>query len=169
VVVPNGRPEQGNRIPVPDETRPRWCARNFGGGLYWRPRAASATGCLKGVDGPQFGMCEALMVSSNLFFGGLAERLWRLAGTAGGRDLLLAQMARRLTFGRNIGIKPDDSFDLTRGIAPSAKLAADPVHIDVADPAVARNNQEDVVRSGFGDRVNATPLAIATVYASVGS
>lgn len=173
VVVPNARPEQGNRIPVPDETRPRWCARNYGGGLYWRPHVASATGCLKGADGPQdapqFGMCEALMVSSNLFFGGLAERLWRLAGTAGGNDLLLAQIARRVTFGRNIGVNPDDTFDLTRGQAPSAKLGADPVHIDVADPAVARKNQEDVIRSGFGDRVNATPLAIATVYASIGS
>jgi cell division protein FtsI/penicillin-binding protein 2 len=170
VIVPN-KPELGNRIPVPNDGHPRWCARNYKGGNYWAARAAADTGCPKAREGSQFGMCEALMVSSNLFFGGLAEWLWKSAGTAGGEDLLVAQIARRLTFGSHVGLESEGppSFDLTRGLAPTAKLSADPIHLDIADPSVARANPENVIRAGYGDRVEATPLAIATVYASIGS
>ena len=171
-----------NAAPAPNADHPQYCGRNVGyrknpGIKYWQARPASATGCPAGTSsgGEQFGMCEAIMVSSNLFYGGLGQRLFSLPPIDGEPPAL--RMAHRLTYG--VGVRPRQpgtpplpaeikrTFDLTRGKAPSLKLDADPVNMRAAQPGEAQRNAGAIVRSGYGDDVTATPLAIATVYASL--
>jgi cell division protein FtsI/penicillin-binding protein 2 len=171
------RPEDVNTIPVPNATRPFWCARNYGGGArYYLPRAPSATRCPAAARGSgQFGMCEAIMISSNLFFGAVAQTIVKADNQPEPFNL---RMARRLTYGPNVQgfvpgmAQPKDirrRFDLTRGRSPSAKLSADPINMAAVSPQQRREHPDAVVRAGYGDDVQATPLAITTVYASVGS
>ena len=122
-------------------------------------------------------MCEALIASSNLFYGGVAQRLFRMPGAENTVEPLTVRVAHKLSFGRSVvprGLPtPPDikdvirGFDLTRGKAPASALFADPITMRAAIPGEAGANAGSVVRSGFGDDVSATPLAIATIYASV--
>jgi cell division protein FtsI/penicillin-binding protein 2 len=169
------RPEDSNTIPVPDTGRPSWCGRNFHGAQFWDPKAPGDTKCPAALGGgSQFGMCEALMVSSNLFFGGVAQHLINSPLLDNRGDPITLAVARRLTFGSGIRAplpgyakSTANGFDLTRGQAPAPRLSADPVDMTAALPENRRRNPGAVVRSGFGDDVQATPLAMATAYASI--
>ena len=93
--------QDANSLPVPSADRPRWCARNFGRAGYWQPKPPATTRC--GVSSPrvrgdQFGLCEALMVSSNLFFGGISAQIRARTDRSGDSRLALDDMARRLAF-----------------------------------------------------------------------
>jgi len=153
-------------LPVPDDKHPIYCAKNFALESYdHAAKAPSRTGCPPGAAPPtkeRLGLCEALADSSNLFFGGLARKLQQL-GSA--RDPIpVTRMAERLSFGSG-------GFDLTRGALLAQKLRASPVRIDLAQAAgensASRIDPGRVVRSGFGQEVEATPLAMATIYASL--
>ncbi|MGJ5088997.1 hypothetical protein ACQR06_26025 [Bradyrhizobium sp. HKCCYLRH1065] len=175
-----------NAIAVPNEQNPQWCAHNFWGqrgvSAYWQavapttcPRASSSG------NAPQFGMCEALMVSSNLFFGGVAERLTRSAVHAESDPLALEKMARQLSFNHqpcrdaagNV-ISKDGSplpcgFNLLRSteLHPQ-KLRASPIRLDLRTYQDAAADLQTVLRTGWGDGADATPLAMASIYASLG-
>jgi cell division protein FtsI/penicillin-binding protein 2 len=153
-------------LPVPDDRNPYYCAKNFALESYEHAaKAPSRTGCPAGgasANRERLGLCEALADSSNLFFGGLARKLQQVASAR--EPFPLTRMAERLSFGSG-------SFDLTRGVPLAQKLRANPVRIDLAQPAgetsVSRVDPGRVVRSGFGQEVEATPLAMATIYASL--
>jgi cell division protein FtsI/penicillin-binding protein 2 len=164
-----------NTIPVPSARQPSWCARNFGWGDYWRPANPQDTGCpTEGATRSQFGMCEALMISSNLFFGGISWRLTDRSLNAPAPDMTISRVAHRLTFGgipkENPGSEATgiDRFDLTRGTMRSVpKLSADPIQFDLKNHGEALSNLPRLIRTGFGDGAAATPLAMATAYASI--
>lgn len=148
--------------------------------------APQKSGCAA-AGAPRLGLCEALITSSNLFFGGLAqlidgpavlrpdgtERLEELP------DLAVARMARRLfpDNGAAAGNRPVPAFDLLRGQLGRSvpRLLADPIVVKAArsgsladgrpDPNVAR--RIEVAESGYGQAVQATTLAMATTYAGI--
>jgi hypothetical protein len=173
--VTPGRPEDVNSIPVPTDENPRWCAQNYHKGPYWQVRPLADSRCPAAVPGrgntQQFSLCEAVMVSSNLFFGGLSQQLAAFAPTVGGNGLLVTQIAQRLTFGNpGAAQAPTAPFDLVRTDGVLArKLRADRIRFDLDSAAMAAKNLPKLIRTGYGDGAGATPLAIATVYAAVGS
>jgi hypothetical protein len=159
-------PISANTIPAPNPVNPQYCGRNFGKASYWQVMANKDTRCPEQMR-EQFGMCEALQKSSNIFYGGVAQRLFYLPGTTQGGIPLTLRVARRLSFGSDV--VRGSTFDLTRGKASSSRLGADPVFIASAVPGAAVKNPGSIVRTGFGDDVTATPLAMATIYASIAS
>jgi cell division protein FtsI/penicillin-binding protein 2 len=193
------RPQDANTIPVPDADRPRWCARNFRpskGSLtpYWQAKPPSMTDCDKDPFQPpkkesrqsakeQFGLCEALMVSSNLFFGGLSEQIFRGSTRLPQQPLLLDEMAQRLSFpdqpclDRSGQPRTDKDgrpmfcgFDLLRGNfgAYAEKLMAHAMRFDLVSNARASSDKQGLIRTGWGDGASATALSVASVYASLG-
>nr|WP_283814250.1 penicillin-binding transpeptidase domain-containing protein [Bradyrhizobium aeschynomenes] len=126
-------------------------------------------------------MCEALMVSSNLFFGGVAERLTRNAAHDESDPLGLEKMARQLSFDHqpcrdaagNVIIKDGSpqpcGFNLLRSaeLRPQ-KLRASPVRLDLRTYEDAVADLQTLLRTGWGDGADATPLAMASIYASLG-
>jgi cell division protein FtsI/penicillin-binding protein 2 len=137
----------------------------------------------------RFGLCEALMVSSNLYFAGLELRLDQskvAVQQADGRwtdrpgvnpDIDLARAMRRL-------FPTDKYLDLLTGttrqssrvrlagddgpIAAPDRLLAEPVMIAAARPAKSGDpRQVQVALAGYGQSVTASPIAMASVFASV--
>jgi cell division protein FtsI/penicillin-binding protein 2 len=179
-----------NAIPVPNSTSPQWCAHNYqaaGKGPidYWQPSRPGQTACDPGLKAgalAHFGMCEAIKVSSNLFFGGLSEQMTRRGPKRDDDRLAMDVIARRLSFdyqpcrdseGREVvdqsGKVSSCGFDLLRGMAGrAAKLRADPIHLDLPSVAKAFSDVPQLIRTGWGDGAAATPLAIASIYASLG-
>ena len=198
------------RVPVPKERRSRDCRARDGVApasvdmLYVPRRDPNRYACLQNFenkandghfipvtvsrcprgragDPRQLGLCEALMKSSNLFFGGLALKLDQpkvVEGT-GERtkkidDLALSKMANRLT-----PSLAEESYDLMRGglprQAPALFLDRPPVILDNAraDPSAANAPKPDrkvmAATSGYGQNVYAAPLAVASIYASLGA
>jgi cell division protein FtsI/penicillin-binding protein 2 len=162
-----------------------WCARNYraagatGASAYWAARPSVACG----GTGAQFGVCEALMVSSNLFFGGLAEQMTRQGPRVADGRLGIDLMARRLAFDdqdcvdRNGKVRTDKDgkplpcgFDLLRQMdgVQAVKLRAHPMRFDLPSNAAAMSNIQQLLRTGWGDGESATPLAMVTAYASIG-
>lgn len=137
----------------------------------------------------RFGVCEALMVSSNLYFAGLELRLDQskvAAEQSDGRwvdrkspsgELDLARAMKRI-------FPIDEPLDLLTGtkrqaspakpatddapIAAPASLLAEPVIIAAARPAKPGDpRQLQVAQAGFGQAVTASPVSMASVFASV--
>jgi cell division protein FtsI/penicillin-binding protein 2 len=151
------------------------------------PGIASYRQACKHSDPNSFGLCEAMAMSSNLFFGGMALYLDtpKFAGSrergAAMPELLLAQMTRRLfPDGLGIDAEPDAprrDFNLLRGPPFNqrgfnvSRLNATPFRLPV-EAARERDGdlrQLDLVLNGIGQAVTATPVNVATVYASVAS
>jgi cell division protein FtsI/penicillin-binding protein 2 len=198
------------RVPVPKERRSRECAAREGSAtasvdmLYVQRRSPARYACLQNfenrpnethfvplaasrcprgrppADARQLGLCEALMKSSNLFFGGLALKmdLPKVVEPTGERtteikDLALSKIANRLT--------PvlDKPYDLMRGgltkKAPLLFLDQQPLIIENTrkDPSAAGAPKPDrkvmAATSGYGQNVYAAPLTIASIYASLGA
>jgi cell division protein FtsI/penicillin-binding protein 2 len=137
-----------------------------------------ATQCVK-QSAQQVGICEAIISSSNLFFGGLAQLIDRPKLDAAGRGepapLEMVTEAKRL-FPAN---DPDTEFDILHGILRprrtkiaflrAARLMADPLTIDAGLPNQdATDRRLRVAMAGFGQSVTATTLAMASIYASIG-
>lgn len=180
---PSGSAETVNAIAVPNEQNPRWCAHNFSGSngpAQYFPGKSCPPGQGKG---DQFGMCEALMVSSNLFFGGVAEQITRRASTKGNVPLALETMTRRLSYddqpcldtkGEEIKQNGETKwcgFDLLRRMKDvrATKLIADPPQFDLEDYDEANEDGQKLLQSGWGDGTDATPLIMASIYASLGT
>jgi cell division protein FtsI/penicillin-binding protein 2 len=126
----------------------------------------------------QIGMCEALISSSNLYFGGVARYLDEQKVLEPGRsardakeldkdkpvpDLELASMAQRFMCGSH-------KLPLLSS-APSAvsrrayRLWSSPVDVLASHAGV--NRRQNVALSGFGQAVSATPLAMTAIYGSI--
>jgi cell division protein FtsI/penicillin-binding protein 2 len=180
------------------------CIRNAESGIHGEfARAYLApqfTGCAT-AGPPRIGMCEALITSSNLFFGGLALKIdgKAVVREIPGRDdqerddavpeLAIRRMASRVfpfpdkdhvtrhslpgdkqDCGGNPGRGGTSGFDLLRGqfCGEVPKLVANPIDVLAAHKSSAGENRRiDVGLSGYGQSVTATPLAMATAYASI--
>ncbi len=157
---------------------------NYGGGAFAGailPPGPGASGCPVATSGGQISVCEALIKSSNLWFAGLALGIDGPKTTArppvqpsGRTGTFLAAATERLF---PISQPPGTplvpgldrrGIDLTRGIVPGAlRLYAEPVDLAVEDKRSAR--RIDLATNSYGQGVRATPLAMATIYGSVGA
>jgi hypothetical protein len=124
----------------------------------------------------QIGICEALITSSNLYFGGLARlvdepKVMLPGSTTRERrdrilDLAMVEMARRFVDDKN-------SMSLLEGVPEvvrrgAYRLWADPLRVAAEDAVpVGATRRYRVLLSGFGQAVSASPLAMATIYGSV--
>jgi cell division protein FtsI/penicillin-binding protein 2 len=131
----------------------------------------------------RFGLCEALAMSSNLYFSGLelyldSPRLQqRPEPTSALPDLSIARMARRLLpDGLGEDAPPTArrrDFPLVRGLSLRApRLGVSPFILPAEAARKDSTNgprQLDLALNGIGQAVTATPVAMATVYASLGS
>jgi cell division protein FtsI/penicillin-binding protein 2 len=124
-----------------------------------------------GTGAAQLGMCEALISSSNLYFGGVARYLDEPKVLDANRSselfqaipkLEVAAMARRFMCG-------DRPLSLLASAPAVAKLAyrlrSPPLDVLASKQGV--NKRQSVAFSGFGQAVSATPLAMAAVYGSI--
>lgn len=184
VPVDSADPSKVNARPVPthDGSDVSRCLKNFGAAPSLGSNYVSGTvsGCHPGDRTPRLGICEALMKSSNLFFSGLSLALDEAAMLENGKertealpDLLMAQTASRL-----FGLPPENSTSaapeaslldaLSMGYSWARRLRADPVAL-----AAARQTRDGAPRrlqlaqAGIGQSVTATPLAMASVAASI--
>lgn len=141
---------------------------------------AKASGCGGGSEKSRAGLCEALKESSNLFFAGLALALdgdklltpgTRREHTREADDLLLARMAARLFPARSTkeGRSQRNVLDLLDVDYPSSGRArSSPLVVDASLTAPAGEPRRlRLARGGIGLSVSASPLAIATVAASI--
>jgi cell division protein FtsI/penicillin-binding protein 2 len=155
---------------------------NYGGGAFANSFLPPATsGCPSGGLGSQISVCEALIKSSNLWFAGLELAIDGSKTTArpptqpsGRTGTLLAAATERLfpitqPPGTPVVAGVDRrGVDLTRGIVPGAlRLYAEPVDLAVEDKRSSR--RIDLATNSYGQGVRATPLAMATIYGSVGA
>jgi cell division protein FtsI/penicillin-binding protein 2 len=137
-----------------------------------------ATGCPPSVGTtpttPQLGLCEAISKSLNGWFAQMALRLDRTAVVAApaGRpvdNLKIVAMARRLFGDTTFSLTPIAEFQPARG----AKMFATPISLGVVgstlptEPAFAINREHVLALNGIGQDVQASPLAMATVFASL--
>lgn len=156
--------------------------RNFGGAPFTNsvlPPGRGGSGCPPARAGGQIGVCEALIKSSNLWFGGLAQtfdraRVGRPGQRAERTGTWLARAAEHYFPITLPGADPARlaslarDLDLTRGLAPSAiRLQAEPVELAVEDRRNAR--RIDLVTNSYGQGVRASPLAMASIYGSIGA
>jgi cell division protein FtsI/penicillin-binding protein 2 len=156
--------------------------RNFGGAAFTNavlPPGRGASGCPVARLGGQIGVCEALIKSSNLWFGGLAlgfdgPRVIRQATEIGRTGTWLARATEHYfpiavpgATGAQLAAAARE-LDMMRGLAPGAiRLVAEPVELAVEDK---RNGRRiDLVTNSYGQGVRASPLAMATIYGSVGA
>lgn len=171
------------RVPRADGTGVSHCIGNFRKGSDRPPSIFNHrdTGCLSERSGAHLGICEAIMHSSNLFFSGLALSidmpLLLLPGSdvehsAAAPDLALARYARRLFPDQTT--TPDSAapvFDiLSVDYGRSGRTRADPLVIDAtreAPPGEPRRLR--LANAGIGQAVTATPVAMASVAASIAS
>jgi cell division protein FtsI/penicillin-binding protein 2 len=126
----------------------------------------------------QLGLCEAILKSSNLWFAGMALRLDRsklMDGTRehrrDERELALAKAARQLFWVTEPDAKQPITFDLLRGKAAAERLRAVPIRLPVMQGRDGngdlRGRQLDLALNGYGQGVEASALAVASIYASV--
>ena len=162
------------------------CLQNFGDAShasYFTPTAVShCPSPSGGRGGSQLGLCEALMKSSNTFFGGVSLLLdGPKVFTAGSGEhppaadaLALARMANRLVPPQG---GTNEYNDLMRGALPrrASLLFYDPRPVTVenarADPISPTAPKPDrrvmAATSGYGQNVYAAPLVMASIYASI--
>ncbi len=157
---------------------------NYGGGAFAGsilPPGPGGSGCPVANAGSQIGVCEALIKSSNLWFAGLAlgldggKTMSRPPERPSGRTgTFLAAAAERLfPISQPPGSTPPQGYnprgvDMTRGIVPGAlRLYAEPIDLAVEDKRNAR--RIDLATNSYGQGVRATPMAMATIYGSVGA
>jgi cell division protein FtsI/penicillin-binding protein 2 len=182
-------PSSVNMLFVPKHGGARFeCLQNFGDAAhstYFMPTSVSRCPASGGGSGAtQLGMCEALIKSSNMFFGGISLLLdGPKVFTAGAGEhppaanaLALAREADRLMppQGGTNGFN-----DLMRGALPrrASLLFYDPrpVVFDNArpDPASATAPKPDrrvmAAIAGYGQGVLAAPMVMASIYASIGA
>ena len=148
---------------------------NYGGaGFNVGILAPSQTGCPDGGRGAQIGFCEALIKSSNLWFAGVA--LTMDGSKVGGRPstvpsrtgTVLARMTEHLYPITQPGQLAQPGVDLTRGIVPGAqRLTGEALDLAVEDKRNAR--RIDLVTNSYGQGVRATPIAMASIYGSLGA
>jgi cell division protein FtsI/penicillin-binding protein 2 len=182
--LPGSAPDEVNMLYIQRRDPNRFaCLQNFESirnRAYFVPVVASHCPRGRSAQPEQLGLCEALMKSSNLFFGGLALKLdqSKVVTSLGERtetisDLALSMMANRLTPDRR-----DKPYDLMRGglpqQAPALFLDRRPVMIDntLADPPPPKalpDRKVMAATSGYGQNVYASPLAMASIYASIGA
>ncbi|KMO41067.1 hypothetical protein [Methylobacterium aquaticum] len=141
----------------------------------------------------RFGLCEAMAKSSNLYFGGMALYLdapsFEVLKPRGALpQLALARMTRRLfpdglgepatpegargEPGRQDARAPRNLPLVDLGRNTPLRLGASPFRLPAEAARNERNGvtrQLELAQNGFGQAVTATPVAIATVYASVGA
>jgi cell division protein FtsI/penicillin-binding protein 2 len=139
----------------------------------------SVTHC-PSASGPriQLGLCEALIKSSNLYFSGMALQLDSpklMDGTREhlrtARELELAKAARQLFWVAEPDAERPETFDLLRGKAAAGRLRAAPILLPAmqgrdgsGDP---RQRRLDLALNGYGQGVEASALAVASIYSSV--
>lgn len=201
VFVTPREPTSYNTLPIPNRAGTGYfCAGNASEGErtpYMNIYQAPCPG-LAGAPASRGGLCDALIKSSNLFFGGLALYLdgGRVARQTGNRfeeiadplpDLAMARASRRLfpdsfpaprpplgAAARNpsVPVRPALGFDLLRGQldVTAPRLLVSPMVIRAA----TRQGEADARRvalglSGYGQAVSASTLALANAYASVAS
>jgi cell division protein FtsI/penicillin-binding protein 2 len=157
---------------------------NYGGGAFAGsilPPGPGGSGCPPEQRGGQISVCEALIKSSNLWFAGLAlgidgpKTSARPPSQPSGRTgtFLAAATERLFPISQPPGtpLVPGldrRGVDLTRGIVPGAlRLYAEPVDLAVEDKRSSR--RIDLATNAYGQGVRATPLAMATIYGSVGA
>ncbi len=157
---------------------------NYGGGAFAGailPPGPGGTGCPIGTRGSQISVCEALIKSSNLWFAGLALGIDgpKVAGRAptvpsGRTGTFIARAAEQIyPISQPPGSPPvpgssPRGVDMTRGIVPGAlRLYAEPIEVAVEDKRNAR--RIDLATNSYGQGVRATPLAMASIYGSVGA
>jgi cell division protein FtsI/penicillin-binding protein 2 len=121
-------------------------------------------------------MCEALMRSSNLFFGGLALKLDGAKVMDGSQERIgpvknldLQAMADRLLPPSS---DKEAGYDLMRGSLPRPagllRLDRRPITIEAANPpSKTPDRRVMTATSGYGQNVYAAPLAMASIYASI--
>lgn len=195
-----------NALPIPNHSGTNYfCAGNSGEGqgapfsrLFLSPKDSGCMGPNARTD-RRGGLCESLITSSNLFFGGLALYLdgKRVVRSMGGReierdealpDLAMARAARRLfpdafpapRLPVNSPAKQNETgapaaalaFDLLRGQIDRnvTRLFASPMVVKAATAAGPDEARRVALGvSGYGQAVSASALAMATAYAGVGS
>lgn len=186
---------RNNVLPVPTLGRTLFYVHNASDAAYETASLApSATRCAP-ATGPfsrQLGVCEAMLKSSNLWFAGTALLLDRAKLMRGGVEhgeiadnLMLANAARRLFWvadpkeeeERKKKGQPRQSFDLMGGtVAGATRLRAAPIRLPVMEPKIPasamtpeqpRARRLDLALNGYGQGVDASTLAMASVYASV--
>jgi cell division protein FtsI/penicillin-binding protein 2 len=156
--------------------------RNYAGagfGSAVLPPGRGASGCPPARPGGQIGVCEALIKSSNLWFGGLAlaldsRRIGRPGTQPERTGTWLAQATRHFFPIVEAGAGPDRvaaitrELDMLRGMVPGAtRLVAEPLELAVEDRRNA--GRIALVTNAYGQGVRASPLAMATIYGSVGA
>lgn len=132
----------------------------------------------------QMGMCEALIKSSNMFFGGVSLLLdGPKVFTAGSGEhapapnaLALARMANRIVPPQG---DANQYNDLMRGALPrrASLLFYDPRPVTIensrpnpASPTAPKPDRRVLAATaGYGQNVYAAPLVIASIYASIGA
>lgn len=160
------------------------CLQNFGdapNSSYFMATAVShCPGAGRG--GTQMGLCEALIKSSNMFFGGVSLLLdGPKIFTAGSGEhppaantLALARMANRLVPPQGDG---NQYNDLMRGALPrrASLLFYDPRPVTIEnsrpDPisptAPKPDRRVSAALTGYGQNVYSAPVAMASIYASI--
>ncbi|MEN5082982.1 penicillin-binding transpeptidase domain-containing protein [Bosea sp. TWI1241] len=148
---------------------------NYGGaGFNVGILSPAQTGCPDGGRGAQIGFCEALIKSSNLWFAGVA--LVMDGRKVGGRPTTvaertgttLARLTEHLYPITQPGKAVQPGIDLTRGIVPGAqRLTGEALDLAVEDKRNAR--RIDLVTNSYGQGVRATPVAMASIYGSLGA
>jgi cell division protein FtsI/penicillin-binding protein 2 len=167
-----------NTLPVPNG-RGVFRIHNSSGHPYDSANLPTSQTRCPPAAGPrrQLGLCEAILTSSNLYFSGMALKLDRpklMDGTQEHlrteRELALAKAARQLFW----VAEPDDkpvTFDLLRGKAAAARLRAVPILLPVMQGhernGTPRARQLDLALNGYGQGVEASPLAVASIYTSL--
>lgn len=164
------------------------CLQNFGEALnhtYFMPTSVShCPSSGNGRSGTQLGLCEALIKSSNMFFGGVSLLLdGPKVFTAGSGEhapsanaLALTQMANRLASPQGDG---NEYNDLMRGALPrrASLLFYDPLPVTIEnarpDPISPTAPKPDrrvmAATTGYGQNVYVAPLVMASIYASIGA
>lgn len=148
---------------------------NYGGaGFNVGILPPASSGCPDAGRGAQIGFCEALIKSSNLWFAGVALLMdgskvgGRPSTQAGRTGTTLARMTEHLYPITQPGQLVQPGVDLTRGIVPGAqRLTAEALDLAVEDKRNAR--RIDLVTNSYGQGVRATPVAMASIYGSLGA
>ena len=197
-------PNEFNTLPIPNRNGTSFfCAGNasenartpFSNALL-PPQGSGCQGA-NPRGGPRLGLCESLIKSSNLFFGGLAlylDRAKLVRPGPGGREievadalpeLAMARMSRRLfpdsfpptprpsnSAATQRPLRPARGFDLLRGQLDRdvPRLLATPMLLRAAASAGPGDSRRIALGlAGYGQAVSATTLAMASAYASLGS
>jgi len=162
-------------------TQQRHSLRNSHGAAFnSHVRAPQQSGCPRGDPriAAQIGVCEASIVSSNLYFGGLAMYLDQNNLLVNGRErtdyarnLVLAETTRHL-FALH---EPEPAqrgegnadIDMTGGLLPGAyRLRAETIRLAAVEERTGPRRLA-LATNGFGQGVGASAVAMTSIYASV--